>query len=93
MNPQTTNLARVRTSIAPLVLAFCAERLRSTCQFHVAELHEFVKQSTPVAPASCDRVLRDLRAAGEVDYVILSRRQSLYRLMPKRVIQRELFSA
>jgi hypothetical protein len=69
------DLARVSSRIAVAVLDFC----RRHQQFHAGELHRHVEQATGVAaPASADRILRDLRAKGRVRYSCVSRRDSLY---------------
>ena len=75
MNQQTINLARVTAAIGKAVLKFCSSRgVNGT--FHASELHEYVGDQ--VAPASADRVLRNLRQKGYVDYVIVDRRASFY---------------
>lgn len=79
---QRQNLARVRDRIGPLVLAFCRARLAAgNATFRVAELHEHVRAALSVAPASADRILRDLRRAGSLDYRVLNRRESLYEIL------------
>ena len=53
-------------------------------EWHVEELRRFVfdKVNGYVAPASPDRILRDLRQKGRVNYVVVSRAKSLYRSLP-----------
>lgn len=69
--------ARVFSRIAPHILAFKGERLNST--FHADELRSYVIERVPdIAPASPDRILRELRLLGRLHYVVLNRRQSLY---------------
>jgi hypothetical protein len=46
----------------------------------MAELMHFVARHEPVAPASTDRILRDLRARGLLDYRVTNRRLSLYEI-------------
>jgi hypothetical protein len=69
------NLARVTGAIGPAVLAFCRARLSGT--FRAAELHAAVPFA---APASADRVLRDLRRRGHVLYRVVDRAASLYQV-------------
>jgi Fe2+ or Zn2+ uptake regulation protein len=75
---QPAELARVTSKLAARILRFFGQR--TAFEFHASELHDFVAQEFPgCAPASADRVMRDLRKAGLVRYVVVNRRQSLYR--------------
>lgn len=78
---QSRQLARVRGKIAPAVMTFLRER-GVGATFHAAELHDFVGDD--VAPASADRVLRDLRKTGDCDYEVLNRRASEYQITALR---------
>ena len=82
MTEQTENLGRVRDSIAPHIIRFIRER--SGQEFRGCELQQYVAYhcSGFVAPGSPDRILRDLRKRGVVDYELLSRSRSLYRAVP-----------
>lgn len=78
---QPGELARVTSAIAQAILGFLRARLNNGMpEFHAEELRQWVKASLQTAPASADRVLRDLRAAGRVRYVVINRRASLYRI-------------
>lgn len=69
------HLERVSSRIGAAVLEFCREHKT----FHAGELHRHVEVKTGVsAPASADRILRDLRQRGVVNYRVVSRRESLY---------------
>lgn len=46
------------------------------------DLHDYIFQATQIAPASPDRILRELRRKGKCNYVVLDRRASLYELVP-----------
>ncbi len=70
------DLARVSSRIGGAVLAFC----RQHRQFHAGDLHAHVA-IYGVAPASADRILRDLRQRGVVRYRCVSRRESLYEVL------------
>jgi hypothetical protein len=48
-------------------------------QFHAEDLHEFVKAKANIAPASADRIMRDMKQSGEINYEVVNRSQSLYR--------------
>ncbi|MGE5570495.1 MAG: hypothetical protein ACM3S5_15770, partial [Rhodospirillales bacterium] len=57
------HLDRVSSRIGAAVLDFC----QAHRQFHAGELHQHVERATGVsAPASADRILRDLRQRGVV---------------------------
>ena len=82
---------RVRSRIGSLILQFC--RLNPT--FHMEELRQFVVSSIGlehIAPASTDRILRQLRQEGHLHYRVLSRRQSLYKVEKRPAEQAELFA-
>jgi hypothetical protein len=78
---QEVHLTRVRNKIGPVILAFCASRLEDgRPEFHADDLRKYVEAHNGVAPASPDRVLRDLRQKGELGYQNTDRRKSLYRI-------------
>ena len=74
---QRQQLARVSGRIAPYVAAFVNARIGQT--FFISELTEYVRQQAGCAPASPDRILRDLRQRKLVAYEIVSRSRSEYR--------------
>lgn len=77
MTTQTTQLKRVRSLIGDLVMDFCSCRVGK--EFYGWELATFVMDRvTHVAPGSPDRILRDLRQSGAVEYTIVSKAQSRY---------------
>lgn len=83
---QREHLARVGHKIGPTVLAFLRLRLaEGKPEFVIADLHQHVTRVHGVAPASPDRVLRDLRKRGLCDYVVVNRRQSRYRVVSVQV--------
>lgn len=74
------DITRVNNAIAKHIETFvCTHK-----EWHVEELRRFVfdKVNGYVAPASPDRMLRDLRQKGRVNYVVISRAKSLYRSLP-----------
>lgn len=78
---------RVAQRIGPAILDFVARH----DQFTAAELRAYVGRVVgDTAPASADRILRLMRQRGELDYRVVSRRQSLYKVLPVAA-QRELF--
>lgn len=80
---QAAQLARVRANIAPEVLAFFASR-QSGDEFHVNDLTRWVWRTNPlVAADSPRRVMAELKASGQLNYELLSRSRSLYRVLAK----------
>ena len=99
MSTDREERARVKSRIGSLILEFCDFRLHGYgISFHMEDLHLFVQQRLPfngrVAPASTDRILRQLRQQGLLNYKVVSRRQSLYRVVPveRPAEQAELFA-
>jgi hypothetical protein len=81
---QPVQLEHVSGQIAQMILGFVRARYRTgQVEFHADELREHIARHTDghTAPASADRILRALRKAGRVQYVVVSRRHSLYRLL------------
>jgi hypothetical protein len=76
---QDAQLQRVKGSIADTILEFFRLR-RIGDRFFAADLHRFVGTHAQVAPASADRVMRDLRKSGQVNYCVVSRSRSEYRV-------------
>lgn len=77
---QPAQLERVKWRLDPLVLNFFAER-RPGDQFHVNDLIRYVWRFDPFATAtSPDRVMRELKSSGRLNYELVSRSQSLYRV-------------
>ena len=73
--------ARVFARIAPIILAFKAERPDGA--FHAEELRDYVIERVPeIAPDSPGRILRLLRQGRLLNYVVINRRQSLYQFRP-----------
>lgn len=71
---------RVYAKIAPVILAYYEENPHR--QFHVEDLRRHVRaQCADVAPDSPGRILRELRLRGLLDYIVVNRRQSLYRFI------------
>ena len=72
---QAENLERVSSRIGRAIVNFCREHR----QFHADELRRAVVRETGIAaPASADRILRQLRQQGKLDYVVIDRRGSFY---------------
>lgn len=76
------NLKRVNSRISGLIIEFCRS-LGDNGVFYMEDLRRHVAErlDSRVAPASPDRILRDLRKAGKLDYAVVSRSESLYVLI------------
>lgn len=78
---QEQELARVSGAISKAILGFLRARLNNGyTEFHAAELRDWVAASVATAPASADRVMRDLRKTGRIAYHVVNRARSLYRI-------------
>jgi hypothetical protein len=76
---QDEHLERVSDKIATYVAEFCFHRNT----FHMEELTEYVSaRVSPIAPDSPGRILRMLRREKVLNYEIVNRRESLYRITP-----------
>lgn len=74
---QDRELTRVTSRIGTAIHAFCTARVGKT--FTAAELREHVATACgTTAPASADRVLRQLRKQGVVAYRVVNRSASTY---------------
>ena len=76
---QQEQLNLVKNNIGDLVLEFVQQR--SDRRFYMRELHDFIFVRTQTAPASPDRILRQLRREGKINYKVLDRRASCYLLI------------
>lgn len=74
LHSQDAELERVTSRLGKAILDFC----RPGRRFHAAELHAHVLGVCEAAPASADRVMRELRAAGVVPVKCIDRSKSLY---------------
>ncbi len=72
------HLERVSSRIGQAIIDFC----RRNPKFHADDLRQHVILATGItAPASADRVLRDLRQRKVIDYRVVSRKESLYEVV------------
>ena len=77
--PQAAELARVSVRISAAIVRF----MRTAGQFHADDLRAYVESEVGAcAPGSADRIMRDLRQKQVINYVLLSRRGSLYKSLP-----------
>ncbi len=77
---QSAELARVSSKLEPLVLAFFASK-KSGDEFHINELTRFVWRINPlIAADSPRRVMRELKMDGKLNYELISRSASLYKV-------------
>lgn len=79
-----SNLNSVTARIGQAVVAFYEHRLLINMpEFRAEELRMFVSETVgKTAPGSADRILRDRRQSGRINYEIVSRKDSKYRFTP-----------
>ena len=76
---------RIATAVISFVNMVLTNSL--TQEFTASELRSYVSsQVDNVAPASADRIMRQLRQNKIVNYVLVKRQQSLYRALPVAVV-------
>ncbi len=86
-NVQTEQFNRVASTTSEAIQNFIQARLADTENngaFTSDQLRNYVANNVKggVSPSSADRVLRSLRQAGKLDYLVLNRGKSLYRAVP-----------
>ncbi len=80
MEPQ---LQRVSVRLASLILDFCKNNVGAYNHFYMEALRSYIfRHGVTCAPASPDRILRDLRRRGQVNYKVVRRDKSLYQVIP-----------
>lgn len=68
--------------IRPQIIDFYRKRVaQGERDFHLVDLFEFVTKNITIAPNSAARIMQYLRREGRLDYEVLNRRQSLYRIL------------
>jgi hypothetical protein len=78
---QQEELNRVKANISDLVEAFVLHRWQTgQPRFVIRDLHDYIFARTQIAPASPDRILRQLRQEGKFDYNVIDRRASCYQI-------------
>ena len=77
--PYASQLARVRDKVKSTVIRFARSRLGKT--YNASDLLRYCRVLQPeIAPDSPSRIMRDLRRAGVIDYTLISRQNSQYRV-------------
>jgi len=83
---QTEHIERVSSRIGRAILDFCEHQP----EFRAEELRRYVVNKCGYSsPGSSDRILRDLRRRKLLNYEVVDRRASLYRVLPVEVGQVE----
>ena len=87
MTEQTQQLNRVAATAKEAILDFIKQRLADTEDngaFTSDQLRFYVQNNVVggVSPSSADRVLRQLRQSGKLDYAVINRGKSIYRALP-----------
>src|SRR5437867_18715 len=72
-----------RTSLTTVIIEFFSQKIASgSVHFRMADLEKFVrKHARNIAAESTGRVLRNAKKSGQLDYVLLSRNDSTYRIV------------
>ncbi|KKL51677.1 hypothetical protein LCGC14_2293130 [marine sediment metagenome] len=89
--------ARVKSRIGSLILEFCHFKFGTfaDAEFYMEELRGYVERRVrgTMAPDSPGRILRQLRQQRQLNYRVISRSKSLYRVVPveRPAEQAELF--
>lgn len=76
---QSREIARVDANISEIIFSFCSQKVGQT--FHMEELLAYVRAHTPVAPDSTSRILRLLKHRHRVDYVVVNKAKSQYKII------------
>lgn len=77
-----TERRRVAGVVQNAVLEFFRLRERNAApEFHMGDLTRYVADRVATAPDSAGRIMRALAAAGRLDYELVSRPRSLYRVL------------
>ena len=76
------NLTRVEDKINDLVIEYCGKMMGSGGYLHLQELEEWVKNRHKSCVAgSPGRILRLLKRKEIINYVLISRRKSIYKIL------------
>lgn len=81
---QRDEITRVTSVIGNTILRFLRVRLAAGhVEFHADDLRRYIAEhlTEATAPASADRILRELRQRGRCAYEVVNRHQSLYRIV------------
>lgn len=82
---QAEQIERVRERIARYIRVFFVLQIASgKHEFHAEDLQSYVAKMARCAPASADRVMRAMKQDGDLDYLLIDRRKSLYRAVSVR---------
>lgn len=90
---ENQDIKRVGLNLNQVIVEFWKLKLASAgtaelSRFTATELRQYVqKHNFGTAPASADRILRNLRAAKKVNYAVVNRSKSLYEAIPLETAQ------
>lgn len=71
----------VKKSVRQAIIDFITDKGVGR-EFSANQLRAYVNRYASPAPGSTDRILRDLRRAGVIGYVVVNRQKSLYEVTP-----------
>lgn len=82
MGEQKENIERVSKKIGDWIFDFCRERMKEgRYEFYMNQLSQYVADRVATTYDSCSRILRMLKGKGVLLYEVVSRKDSLYRLL------------
>jgi len=90
MSIQQEHLTRVSDRISASILVFW-RKLGYGREFTMMELQTFVNERVKCSPDSPSRILRAMRLEGTVNYSVIDRAKSRYRILPSPGNQIPLF--
>ncbi len=70
----------MKTKLETIVMQWCREHLFAVVSAQDLLRYVTARSHQPIAPDSPGRILRQLRAAGQVSYDVVCRRASTYRI-------------
>ncbi len=88
---ENQDIKRVGLNLNQVIVAFWKAKLNldsPSARFTATELRQFVQHHNfGTAPASADRIMRNLRKSGKINYAVVNRSKSLYEAIPLDTVQ------
>ena len=83
MPDSNSELERVKTNIGSAIRSFCKTRVQTNPLFFMSDLVRYVSgfPGVSVAPNSPARILQIMRRKGLLNYVVVNRSKSMYKVM------------
>jgi hypothetical protein len=82
MENKMNDLKRVESSLAATIIEFAKDQIAAgSPEFHAEQLRTFINERKTAAPSSPTRILQLMRKNGQLNYELVSRSKSLYRII------------